>query len=52
MAFDKKELEAKFNNPDLTPDQINKLSEALQKIIDDLEAKEMRWLKLQEKLMD
>ncbi|MFG6687609.1 ABC-F family ATP-binding cassette domain-containing protein [Mariniflexile sp. HNIBRBA6329] len=50
LAFDKKELEAKFNNPDLSPDEINKLSEALQKIIDDLEAKEMRWLELQEKL--
>ncbi|WP_308992673.1 ABC-F family ATP-binding cassette domain-containing protein [Mariniflexile litorale] len=50
LAFDKKELEAKFNNPDLTPDEINKLSEALQKIIDELEAKEIRWMELQEKL--
>ncbi|MEN3322536.1 ABC-F family ATP-binding cassette domain-containing protein [Mariniflexile soesokkakense] len=50
LAFDKKELEAKFNNPDLSPDEINKLSKALQKIIDDLEAKEMRWMELQEKL--
>jgi ATP-binding cassette subfamily F protein uup len=52
LAFDKKELETKFNNPDLSPDEINKLSKALQKIIDDLEAKEGRWLELQEKLID
>ncbi|CAH8295466.1 ATP-binding cassette subfamily F protein uup [Mariniflexile fucanivorans] len=50
LAFDKKELEEKFHNPDLTPEEINKLSEKLQEIIDDLEAKEMRWMELQEKL--
>ncbi|MBP0904504.1 ABC-F family ATP-binding cassette domain-containing protein [Mariniflexile gromovii] len=50
LAFDKKELEAKFNNPDLKPEEINKLSEKLQQIIDDLEAKELRWLELHEKL--
>lgn len=50
LAFDKKELEAKFNNPDLTPDAINKLSEELQNIMDTIEAKEMRWIELQEKL--
>jgi len=50
LTFDKKELEAKFNNPDLSTDEINKLSKLLQKIIDDLEAKEVRWLELQEKL--
>lgn len=27
LTFDKKELESKFNNPDLTPDQINTLPE-------------------------
>ncbi|WP_445734869.1 ABC-F family ATP-binding cassette domain-containing protein [Mariniflexile sp.] len=52
LAFDKKELEAKFNNPDLSPDAINKLSKELQNIIDALETKEMRWMELQEKLMD
>ncbi|MFD0835484.1 ABC-F family ATP-binding cassette domain-containing protein [Mariniflexile aquimaris] len=52
LAFDKNELEAKFHNPDLTPEEITKLSEALQKIIDDIEAKEMRWMELQEKLED
>jgi ABC transport system ATP-binding/permease protein len=51
LAFDKKELEAKFNNPDLSPEEINKLSEALQKVIDDMESKEERWLELQEKLI-
>ena len=52
LAFDKKELEAKFNNPDLSPEEINKLSETLQKIITDLESKEERWMELQEKLID
>jgi ATP-binding cassette subfamily F protein uup len=52
LAFDKKELEMEFNNPDLSPDEINKLSKALQKIIDELEAKEGRWLELQEKIID
>ena len=50
LAFDKNELEAKFHNPDLTPEEITKLSEALQKIIEAIEAKEMRWMELQEKL--
>ncbi len=50
LAFDKKEFENKFNNPDLTQDEINKLSEDLQKIIDTIEVKEMRWMELQEKL--
>jgi ATP-binding cassette subfamily F protein uup len=50
LAFDKKELEAKFNNPDLSPEEINKLSEALQKIIEDIETKEERWLELLSKL--
>ncbi|WP_345277242.1 ABC-F family ATP-binding cassette domain-containing protein [Litoribaculum gwangyangense] len=50
LAFDKKELENKFNNPDLTQDQINKLSEELQKIIDAIETKEERWFELSSKL--
>ncbi|MEP3836613.1 MAG: ABC-F family ATP-binding cassette domain-containing protein [Algibacter sp.] len=52
LAFDKKELESKFNNPDLTQDQINKLSDELQKIIDTIEAKEERWFELSSKLED
>ncbi|MBC3757737.1 ABC-F family ATP-binding cassette domain-containing protein [Hyunsoonleella sp. SJ7] len=50
LAYDKKELENKFNNPDLTQDEINKLSEDLQKIIDTIEAKEERWFELSAKL--
>jgi len=50
LTYDKKELEAKFNNPDLSPDDINKLSLDLQKIIDDIEAKEERWMELLSKL--
>lgn len=52
LNFDKKELESKFNNPDLTPDQINTLSEKLQVILDTIEEKEERWLELSAKLED
>jgi len=52
LAYDKKELEAQFNNPDLSPEDINKLSQALQKIIEDMEAKEERWFELLSKLED
>ncbi len=52
LAFDKKELENKFNNPELTQDDINKLSDELQKIIDTIEAKEERWFELSAKLED
>lgn len=50
LAYDKKEMEAKFNNPDLTPDQINELSLKLQEIIDAIETKEERWFELSSKL--
>ncbi|GAA3614131.1 ABC-F family ATP-binding cassette domain-containing protein [Flavivirga amylovorans] len=50
LAFDKKELENKFNNPELTQDDINKLSDELQKIIDTIETKEERWFELSSKL--
>ncbi|MEZ4802510.1 MAG: ABC-F family ATP-binding cassette domain-containing protein [Gelidibacter sp.] len=50
LELDKKALEAKFHDASLTQDQINKLSEELQKIIDDMEAKEARWFELSEKL--
>lgn len=52
LTFDKKELEDKFNNPELSHDKINKLSEALQVILDDIEAKEERWLELLSKFED
>ena len=50
LTYDKKELEDKFNNPDLTPDDINELSNKLQKLIDDMDAKEERWFELSAKL--
>ncbi|NQX85998.1 MAG: ABC-F family ATP-binding cassette domain-containing protein [Flavobacteriaceae bacterium] len=49
LEFDKKELEAKFHDTSLSTEQINKLSTALQNIIDTIEAKEMRWMELLEK---
>ncbi|WP_405295833.1 ABC-F family ATP-binding cassette domain-containing protein [Algibacter sp. Ld11] len=52
LNFDKKELESKFNNPDLTPEEINTLSEKLQVILDTIEEKEERWLELSAKLED
>ena len=50
MAFDKKELESKFNNPDLTQEEINELSKQLQGIIETIELKEERWFELSAKL--
>ncbi|MFB9058002.1 ABC-F family ATP-binding cassette domain-containing protein [Mariniflexile ostreae] len=50
LAFDKKEMETKFNNPELSQDEINKLSEKLQKIIDAISEKEGRWFELSSKL--
>ncbi|GAB5564455.1 MAG: ABC-F family ATP-binding cassette domain-containing protein [Winogradskyella sp.] len=50
LELDKKALEEKFNNPDLSQDDINKLSSKLQVIIDAIEEKEMRWFELAEKL--
>jgi ATP-binding cassette subfamily F protein uup len=50
LEFDKTTLEAKFNNSELSQDEINKLSGKLQIIIDTIEEKEMRWFELSEKL--
>lgn len=50
LELDKTTLEKKFNNPELSQDDINKLSEKLQVIIDTIEEKEMRWFELSEKL--
>ena len=50
LEYDKKELEKTFNNPDLNPDQINELSLKLQKIIDEIEEKELRWFELTSKM--
>jgi ATP-binding cassette subfamily F protein uup len=50
LEFDKKELEAKFNDETLSTEKINELSAELQQIIDTIEEKEFRWLELLEKL--
>ncbi|MFD2823306.1 ABC-F family ATP-binding cassette domain-containing protein [Lacinutrix iliipiscaria] len=50
LEYDKKELENKFNDETLTQDEITKLSEKLQLIIDDMETKEERWFELMEKM--
>ena len=52
LELDKTALEAKFLNPELSQDEISKLSEKLQVIIDTIEEKEMRWFELAEKLED
>ena len=52
LELDKTALEAKFTNPELSQDDINKLSEKLQKIIDTIGEKEIRWFELSEKLED
>ena len=49
LELDKKALEAKFNDSYLTQEQINKLSQELQIIINTIEEKEARWFELSEK---
>ena len=49
LELDKKALEEKFNDTSLSQDKINELSKQLQKIIDEIEDKEMRWFELSEK---
>lgn len=49
LELDKKALEAKFNDTSLTQEQINKLSQELQVIINTIEEKETRWFELSEK---
>ncbi|MCA0153730.1 ABC-F family ATP-binding cassette domain-containing protein [Winogradskyella vincentii] len=50
LELDKTALEDKFNNSELSQDEINKLSEDLQTIISSIEEKELRWFELAEKL--
>ncbi|MCC1484921.1 ABC-F family ATP-binding cassette domain-containing protein [Winogradskyella immobilis] len=50
LELDKKALEAKFLNPELSQDEITALSDELQIIINTLEDKELRWFELAEKL--
>lgn len=49
LELDKKALEEKFTDMSLSQDEINKLSQKLQNIINDIEEKEMRWFELSEK---
>ena len=49
LELDKKAKEAEFLNADLSQEDIAKLSEELQVIIDTIEEKEMRWFELAEK---
>ncbi len=50
LEYDKKQLEAKFNNPELTQEQITKFSNELEALIETIEEKELRWLELAEKI--
>ena len=50
LELDKKAFENKFHDTSLNQDQINKLSQDLQKIIDEATVKEARWFELLEKL--
>ncbi|OBX25956.1 ATP-binding cassette subfamily F protein uup [Gelidibacter algens] len=50
LELDKKAFETKFHDTSLKQDQINKLSQDLQKIIDEIAVKEARWFELSEKL--
>ena len=49
LELDKKALETKFLNPNLSQDEITELSAQLQIIIDSIEEKELRWFELAEK---
>ncbi|WP_411895330.1 ABC-F family ATP-binding cassette domain-containing protein [Winogradskyella sp. A2] len=50
LELDKMAMEVKFNNLELSQEEIKKLSEELQNIIDTIEEKELRWFELAEKL--
>ncbi|GGG53348.1 ABC-F family ATP-binding cassette domain-containing protein [Bizionia arctica] len=52
LAFDKETLEKQFFDESLSPEAIQKLSEKLQKVLDDIDEKEMRWFELSSKLED
>ena len=50
LEYDKNALEEKFHDENLTPEEIEKLSIKLQKIMEEIEEKEMRWFELGSKL--
>ncbi|WP_033956848.1 ABC-F family ATP-binding cassette domain-containing protein [Psychroserpens jangbogonensis] len=49
LELDKKAVEEKFTDMSLSQDKINELSQQLEKIINNIEEKEMRWFELSEK---
>jgi ATP-binding cassette subfamily F protein uup len=49
LEYDKKQLEAKFENNELDMETIEKLSKELQSLIQLIEEKELRWIELIEK---
>ncbi|TPV33825.1 ABC-F family ATP-binding cassette domain-containing protein [Paucihalobacter ruber] len=50
LELDKKALEQRLYNTDLSAEDLTKYGLKLQELINDIEAKEMRWLELQEKM--
>lgn len=50
LEFDKIQIEDKFNNSELSEEQVKKLSQELEKIINDIETKEERWFELTAKM--
>ena len=50
LEFDKKEIEAKFLDPELDMETIGLLSDQLKTLNETIEEKEMRWLELNEKI--
>ena len=50
LEFDKKEIEAKFLEPELDMETIGLLSDQLKTLNETIEEKEMRWLELNEKI--
>ncbi|MEO8933844.1 MAG: ATP-binding cassette domain-containing protein, partial [Xanthomarina sp.] len=50
LEYDRNALEEKFHDESLTPDDIDKLSLKLQKVMNEIEEKEMRWFELSSKL--
>ncbi|SFU61792.1 ATP-binding cassette, subfamily F, uup [Pustulibacterium marinum] len=52
LAEQKEEMEAKFADGTITPDKVNEASEKLQKVLDEIEEKELRWMELMEKMED
>ncbi|SDB21737.1 ATP-binding cassette, subfamily F, uup [Flavobacteriaceae bacterium MAR_2010_188] len=50
LELDRKKIQEKFLDVNLSQDKINKFSQELQMILDSIEEKEMRWLELSEKL--